>query len=254
MLIAGNWKMNTTGPEARALAETVAEASAVARGSGVRVAVCPPFVNIDTVAAAVTGSDVLVGGQNLHQSESGAFTGEVSGRMLRAAGCSLVILGHSERRQYFGEDDALVNEKCVAARTAGLVPIVCVGETIEQRNEGMEEDVVATQIAGAFKGIRPEGAWIPIVAYEPVWAIGTGLTATPEQAQSMHAFIRECLVKELGAEVAYRMEILYGGSMKPSNAEELLSQPDILGGLIGGASLKADDFASIIRAAVHVSK
>lgn len=253
MLIVGNWKMNTTRPDARALAEAVAEASSVTRGSSVRVTVCPPFVNIETVVSAVSGSDVLVGGQNLHQSESGAYTGEISGRMLRAAGCSLVILGHSERRQYFGEDDTLVNEKCVAAQTAGLIPIVCVGETLEQRKEGMEEDVVSAQIAGAFKGICPEGEWLPVVAYEPVWAIGTGLTATPEQAQWMHALIRSSLATEFGAEVANRMEILYGGSMKPGNAEELLSQPDISGGLIGGASLKVDDFASIIRAAVHVS-
>lgn len=254
MLIAGNWKMNTTGSEARALAEAVAEASSGAHGSGVRVAICPPFVSIDTVVAAVAGSDVLVGGQNLHQSDSGAYTGEVSGRMLVAAGCSLVILGHSERRQFFREDDALVNEKCVAARTVGLVPIVCVGETIDQRKEGIEEEVVSAQIAGAFQGIIPDGEWLPVVAYEPVWAIGSGLTATPEQAQSMHALIRACLATEFGAEVANRIEILYGGSMKPSNAEELLSQPDISGGLIGGASLKLDDFASIIRAAVHVSK
>jgi len=250
-LIAGNWKMNTTGPEARALAEAVGDASIIARGSDVRVAIFPPFVNIDPVIAATIGTDVLVGGQNLHQSESGAYTGEISGPMLRAAGCSLVILGHSERRQYFGEDDALVNEKCVAARSAGLVPIVCVGETIEQRNKGIQEDVVATQIAGAFDGITPDSGWSPVVAYEPVWAIGTGLTASPEQAQSMHAFIRSRLVAQFGAEAAGRTEILYGGSMKPTNVHDLLMQPDISGGLIGGASLNPDDFATIIRVAVE---
>ena len=254
MLIAGNWKMNTVRAEARTLAEAVAEASSIAHGTGVGVAVCPPFVNIDAVVAGVAGSGVLVGGQTMHQSKSGAYTGEISGSMLRAAGCSLVILGHSERRQYFQEDDKLVNEKCAAARRADLIPIVCVGETIEQRNEGKEEEVVATQLAGAFAGIRPEPGRYPVVAYEPVWAIGTGLTATPEQAQSMHAFIRSRLVSLFGAEVAGETEILYGGSMKPSNAVELLSQPDISGGLIGGASLYADDFASIIQATVEVSK
>lgn len=253
MLIAGNWKMNTTLEESVRLAAAVKDASSFASGSTVRVAVCPPFVNIQAVAEAVDGSAVLVGGQNMHQAESGAFTGEVSARMLKSVGCALVILGHSERRQYYGEDDDLVNQKCVAAEQAGIGPIVCVGETLDEREKGMEKEVVGRQISGALKNILPRENWRPIVAYEPVWAIGTGVTATPEQAQSMHAFIRSRLEDGFGSPEAARTEILYGGSMKPSNAEELLSQPDINGGLVGGASLKADDFAAILRTAVDVS-
>ena len=251
MLIAGNWKMNTTRSDAIALAEEVAAAAKAAKGTSVGVAVCPPFVNLDAVIEHTRGSNVVVGAQNMHQEDSGAYTGEISGPMLRSLGCLLVILGHSERRQYFGEDDAVVNQKCVAARSADLIPIVCVGETIEQREAGEEEEIVERQISGAFDGIAPSGDWMPIVAYEPVWAIGTGLTATPEQAQAMHRFIRDRLNALWGDETASDVEILYGGSMKPSNAEDLLSQPDINGGLIGGASLKAADFASIIEAGVR---
>ena len=253
MLIAGNWKMNTTRDEAAKLAAEVADVASVAAGSEVRIAVCPPFVNIDAVAAAVSRSGVQVGGQNLNESDFGAFTGEVSAPMLRASGCSLVILGHSERRQYYGEDDDLVNRKCLAAKRASLQPIVCVGETLDQRENGREEEVVGIQIEGALKGILPHADWRPVIAYEPVWAIGTGKTATPDQAQAMHAFIRSRLSDLWGGDEAGRTEILYGGSMKPNNARDLLSQSDIDGGLIGGASLVADDFAAIIKTAVEVS-
>lgn len=253
MLIAGNWKMNTICGEAVSLAdEVVQEVSSLSLGA-VRVAVCPPFVSLDAVGRAVAGSPVLLGAQNMHQSESGAFTGEVSGSMLRSVGCSMVILGHSERRQYFAEDDQLVNLKCGAARKAGLTPIVCVGETLDQREAGMEESVVGEQIRGAFEGIQPGDGWQPVVAYEPVWAIGTGHTATPDQAQSMHRFIRSCLEDLFGRGPASSTEILYGGSMKPSNADDLLAQPDIDGGLIGGASLSAADFASLVRSAIKVA-
>ena len=253
MLIAGNWKMNTTRGDAIALAEAVGEVVRRHQSESVRVAVCPPFINLEAVVSALRQSSVLVGGQNLHQADSGAFTGEVSGDMLRTIGCHLVILGHSERRQYFNEHDTLVNEKCRAARRAGLQPIVCVGETIDERNLGVEEEVVGRQIAGAFDAVAADDEWLPVVAYEPVWAIGTGQTATPDQAQSMHAFIRSCLVDSFGERLAADTEILYGGSMNPTNALELLSQTDIDGGLIGGASLKADDFGAIVETAMSVS-
>jgi triosephosphate isomerase len=250
MLIAGNWKMNTDRTAASALAEAVAKEATPLISESVRVAVCPPFVNLEAVASALRDSKVLLGAQNMHQEGSGAFTGEVSGPMLRAIGCELVILGHSERRQYFQEDDALVHAKCQAARGVGLVPIVCVGETIEQRENGLEEEVVGSQIEGAFSGLDCSTDWLPVVAYEPVWAIGTGHTATPDQAQDMHRFIRARLHDIVGSDLASRMDILYGGSMKPSNADELLAQPDIDGGLIGGASLKAGDFIDIVNSAV----
>lgn len=246
MLIAGNWKMNTDLTEATALAEGVVEA--VGEVDDVDVAVCPPFVNLDAVFGALRGSMVELGAQNMHHVDGGAYTGEISAPMLRSVGCEYVILGHSERRQYFGETDALVNEKVKQAHAHDLTPIVCVGETLEQRRQGLERDVVKKQMAGALDGMDFDDASALVIAYEPVWAIGTGETATPEQAQEMHAFIRKLVQQRFGDAVGSGVAILYGGSMKPHNAAELLIQPDVNGGLIGGASLKADDFAAIVRA------
>lgn len=252
MLIAGNWKMNTDHGEAVQLAEDLVVALHKIRvPEAVVTAICPPSVNLSSVGSAILDSPIKLGGQNMHQAGSGAYTGELSGSMLRSVGCTYVILGHSERRQYFQENDALVKAKCAAAREAGLLPIVCVGETLEQRNAGNEEDVVGVQLTASLNGLNPDFDWLPVVAYEPVWAIGTGLTASPEQAQAMHAFIRAQLVTIFGSDLGNRTEILYGGSMKPANALELLSQNDIDGGLIGGASLKAGDFVAIVEAAAH---
>ncbi|RMH65355.1 MAG: triose-phosphate isomerase [Bacteroidetes bacterium] len=247
MLIAGNWKMNTDLPAAVALAEAVVKE--VGDPGDVQVAVCPPFISLAAVHEVVDGSPVRLGAQNMHFEEQGAYTGEVSAAMLTSVGCTYVILGHSERRQYFGETDALVNQKVKQARRHGLVPIVCIGETLDQREAGEAEAVVRTQVAGALEGIDVEDPSTLVLAYEPVWAIGTGRTATPEQAQAMHAFIRGLLRERYGEATAAAIHVLYGGSMKPGNAAELLAQADVDGGLIGGASLKAADFAAIVRAA-----
>ena len=251
MLIAGNWKMNTDLPTARQLASAVV--SSVGDPSPVRVAVCPPSVSIDAVFSVIHGSPILLGAQNVHEVESGAFTGEVSAPMLRSAGCHYVIIGHSERRQYFGETDDLVNKKIASARASRLVPIVCVGESLEQREAGQEREVVHNQVMNALDTISISSERELVIAYEPIWAIGTGRTATPEQAQDMHAIIRSILVEQYGPKIGASIDILYGGSMKPDNATELLSQKDVGGGLIGGASLKADDFSSIVAAAVQAA-
>ena len=245
MLVAGNWKMNTD------LAEAVRLASEVARGVGdeaVAVAICPPFVSLEAAAEILRDTPVRLGAQNMHAEENGAFTGEISAPMLASVGCDYVILGHSERRQLFGETDEGVNRKVKAALRHGLVPILCVGETLEQREAGREEHVVGEQLRAALDGVQVAEASDVVVAYEPVWAIGTGRTASPEQAQAMHRFVRDRLVDALG-ETGRAVEILYGGSVKPNNAAELFAQPDIDGGLIGGASLDAESFAAIIDAA-----
>ncbi|MEQ8821407.1 MAG: triose-phosphate isomerase [Sumerlaeia bacterium] len=258
--VAGNWKMNVlTGPAAdlaKAVAEQTKDASAK-----VDVGVCPTTLCIATVSGAIAGTHVLLGAQNLHTVEadgklaqSGAYTGEVSAEMLKDAGCGWVILGHSERRQYFGETDAGVNVKCKAAYAAGIKPIVCVGETLEERDGGTTNQVVETQVRGCLAGLPSGKVAESVIAYEPVWAIGTGRTATPEQAQEVHALIRGILKDMFGADVANAVRIQYGGSMKPSNAAELLAKPDIDGGLIGGAALKAEDFAAIIAAAADSVK
>lgn len=245
-LVAGNWKMNGSGAEARAIAVGLAEA----RGAETRadVMIAPPFTSLSIVAEALTGSRVALGGQNMHHEAAGAYTGEVSAGMLLAAGCSHVILGHSERRLYFGETDASVARKLSAALAAGLRPIVCVGETLAERDGGSASEVVGAQLTGALEGL-PEGQGARLtIAYEPVWAIGTGRTATPDLAQQMHAFIRAQLEERLGA-VAGSVRILYGGSVSPKNAAELLRQQDIDGALVGGASLKVETFVPIIDAA-----
>ncbi len=245
MLIAGNWKMNTTLDTARALAKDVV--AAVGDPGAVQVALCPPFVCLDAVFNVLRGSDLKLGAQNSHHVDDGAYTGEISAPMLRSVGCDYVILGHSERRQYFGETDEGVNSKVRQALSHGLIPIVCVGEVLEERRAGHEQAVVKAQVEKALEGVTLADASHLVIAYEPVWAIGTGETATPEQAQEMHAFIRSLLKQQYG-ELAPDIHLLYGGSMKPDNAADLLSQPDVDGGLIGGASLKADAFAAIVAA------
>ena len=250
MLIAGNWKLNTDIASAVTLAEAVARE--VGTVDAVDVAVCPPFISLDAVSVALRGTKVRLGAQNMHEAAEGAYTGEISAGMLRSVKCHYVILGHSERRQYFGETDVGVNAKTRVAVDAGLIPIVCVGETLDERRAGRESEVVERQVREALKNVELERAADLVIAYEPVWAIGTGETATPEQAQEVHAIIRRVL-REIYGDLASDVAILYGGSMKPSNAAELLGQADVDGGLIGGASLNAEDFAGIVRAAVEAA-
>jgi triosephosphate isomerase len=244
--IAGNWKMNKTVAEAVALA-TALKSGFVAK-PGVVAAVCPPFTALDAVGKVLKGSAIALGAQNMHASKDGAFTGEVAAAMLLEVGCSYVILGHSERRSLFGETDKSVNEKTKAALSAGLKPIVCVGETLDQRKGEQTSAVITEQVLGSLADLGGSLDKI-VIAYEPVWAIGTGLTASPAQAQDVHALIRSLLVRLGGEAAAQKVLIQYGGSMKPDNARELLAQPDIDGGLIGGAALKADSFLAIINAA-----
>jgi triosephosphate isomerase len=245
-IIAGNWKMNTRATAAAELAKGVADA--VGETPKVEVAVCPPSVYLSVVADVLAGSAVGLGAQNLYPADDGAFTGEINAAMLKDVNCRYVILGHSERRALLGETDAQVSEKLAAALAGNLVPIVCVGETLQDRENGKTEDVVGTQLRGSLAGLDEARAPGVVIAYEPVWAIGTGKTASPEQAEEVHAFIRKLLGELFSAEVADQIRIQYGGSVKPGNAKELLSQPNIDGALVGGASLKVDDFVAIIQA------
>jgi triosephosphate isomerase len=247
-IVAGNWKMNLDRAKARELAGAVAARSGEA--AGVELVLCPPALYVDAVGAALSAakSSVGLGGQNMHDKASGAFTGEVAPPMLVDLGCKYVILGHSERRTLFGETDAIVNVKTKAALAAGLTPIVCVGETLEEREGGRTDAVVTTQIRGSLAGLSPADLEKVVIAYEPVWAIGTGKVATPQQAQEVHALIRSLLGSLASSEVAGKIRIQYGGSVKPDNAADLASQPDIDGALVGGASLKADDFLGIAKA------
>ncbi len=242
-LVAGNWKMHGSRASVGALLDALGSGF---EGGPVEVAVCPTYVHLGQALQACVGSAIAVGAQDCSAFEEGAYTGEVSAPMLADAGCELVILGHSERRAYHGESDELVASKLQAAVAAGLRPILCVGETREQREAGQAEVVVATQLAGALR--EQENLAGLVIAYEPVWAIGTGLTATPEQAQAMHAFIRERLAEVPGVDGA-ATRLLYGGSVKAGNAAELFAQPDIDGALVGGAALVAEDFLAIIHAA-----
>jgi triosephosphate isomerase len=244
--IAGNWKMHGRAGEARALAAGLKER--LGGVTNVDVGIAPPFTALDTVHGEIAGTSILLGGQNLHEEPKGAFTGEISAAMLVEAGCQFVIVGHSERRQFFGETDAGVAKKLRAAAAAGLVPIVCVGETLAEREAGRTEAVVEGQIRGALTGLGDVAPGL-VVAYEPVWAIGTGRTATPEQAEEVHAKIRGWLREILGAERAEATRIQYGGSVKADNAKTLLSQPNIDGALVGGASLDAASFEAIVLAA-----
>ncbi len=244
--IVGNWKMNKTVTESVALVRELRGLVSMVRH--VDIAVAPTSVALQAVAKALEGSNVSVAGQNCHAAASGAFTGEVSAPMLKDAGASWVILGHSERRQFNGETDAGVNKKVGAVLEAGLLPIVCVGETLEEREGGRTLEVVARQVKGALDGVKAEVGASLVLAYEPVWAIGTGKTATSRQAQDVHAHLRALLTGLWGAEVAAKVRLQYGGSVKADNAAELLAQPDIDGALVGGASLRAADFAAIVKA------
>jgi len=243
--IAGNWKMNTTVGEAVALAKGVVEV--VSGASGVDVAVCPPYVNLSAVAEVIKGSNVKLGAQDVHWEAKGAFTGKVSTAMLKAVGVTYVIVGHSEQRQYFGETDETVNKKTKAVLAEGLLPIVCVGETLAEREGGKMDAVIDRQTRGAFDGISAGDAEKCTIAYEPVWAIGTGKTATPQQANEAHIYIRKILESLYGKDTAVKIRIQYGGSMNDGNAKELLAQSDIDGGLIGGAALVAEKFAGIVQ-------
>ncbi|MFC3149465.1 triose-phosphate isomerase [Litoribrevibacter euphylliae] len=243
-LVAGNWKLNGSVESVQALTSgVVSQASEL----DVDVVLCPVFIHLDRVSAALVNSNVTLGAQNCSAELEGAYTGEVSPGMLQEIGCRYVILGHSERRSLFSETDQDVSAKVKAALGAGLVPIICVGETLEEREQSRAEEIVEAQLLAALDGLSKDLGSV-VVAYEPVWAIGTGLTATPEQAQSMHAFIRAVLTK-VSQDDSEKVRILYGGSVKPENASDLFSQADIDGGLIGGASLKVDDFIAICKAA-----
>ncbi|MBR1562979.1 MAG: triose-phosphate isomerase [Ruminococcus sp.] len=249
-IIAGNWKMNKTRPEAKELLEAIKPLVANAEGK-VEVIACVPFTNLETAVAATAGSNVKVGAENVHFEKSGAFTGEISADMLIEVGVEYVVIGHSERRQYFGETDETVNKRTKAALAAGLKPIVCVGELKWERECNITEEVIARQIKLDLWDVTAEELKNVVIAYEPVWAIGTGLTATPDQAEEVCAFIRATLAKLYDQAVADAVTIQYGGSMNAGNAAELLAKPNIDGGLIGGASLKAPDFNTIVQAAVE---
>jgi len=246
-LVCGNWKMYRTPREARALAREVAN-GLKGNGGEVDVAVCPPFPALPAVAEALEGSSVAWGAQNCSWAPEGAFTGEVSAGMLVDLGCTFAILGHSERRQIFSESDEMVREKLEAVLGAGLTPIVCCGETLREREAGRTEEVVERQVRAAFEGLPGSEVARSVIAYEPIWAIGTGKTATPDQAESMHRGIRVTLAGLFGDDVATATRILYGGSVKPDNAAELFARANIDGGLIGGASLDAGSFLGIVRA------
>jgi triosephosphate isomerase len=250
-LIAGNWKMNKTSADAVSLARELV--LSIGTQSDAEVVICPPFTALEAVAGAIDGSLIKLGAQNMHFEASGAFTGEVSAPMLRALFATHVILGHSERRTLFGETDELVNKKVLAALKNQLRPILCVGESLAEREAGSTLKVVQTQLERALEGVGKDQAPSVVVAYEPVWAIGTGKVATAEQAQEVHGFIRGLLTKLQGEPAAQRVRILYGGSMKPANAAELLTQKDIDGGLIGGASLEARSFVELVKAAAAAS-
>lgn len=246
--VAGNWKMNTDRAAGVTLARGIAEAVADDDDS-VDVLVAPPFPYLASVGDAIAGGRVALGAQNAHFEKSGAFTGEVAPAMLADIGCRDVILGHSERRQIFGESNELINKKMGAAFSCGLGVILCIGETLDERDGGRTEDVLKAQLAGCLDGRSPGELDELVIAYEPVWAIGTGRTATPEQAQSAHAFVRQWMTTNYGSEIGESVRIQYGGSVKPENAAELLALPDVDGALVGGASLQVEPFLAIIRAA-----
>jgi triosephosphate isomerase (TIM) len=245
--IAGNWKMNTTRAEGAALALTIA--AKVGSSSAVDVAVCPPSVYLEAISQAVKGSAVGLGAQNCYHEPKGAFTGEISPQMLVDIGCKYVILGHSERRQILKESNQDVNRKVVAALGVGLTPIVCVGETLDQRQGNQTAAVVREQIEGSLAGLLADQILKIVIAYEPVWAIGTGVVATPQQAEEVHADLRRLLEKRYNSQVASAVRIQYGGSVNAENAASLLGQPNIDGALVGGASLKAESFLAIVVAA-----
>ena len=244
-LIAGNWKMHTTVQEALQLASAVVQAAAKVSGRDVMIA--PPYTALGAVSTVLAGTGVLLGGQNVHWEAQGAFTGEISPDMLKDAGARAAIVGHSERRQIFGESDALVNQRVAGALRSGLLVILCVGETLDEREAGKTFNVLEKQVRIGLTGLTAEDMARLVLAYEPVWAIGTGRTATKEQAQETHAFIRGLLSRLYEKNVADQLRILYGGSVKPTNVDELMAQPDIDGVLVGGAALDAASFGRIIN-------
>ncbi len=246
LFIAGNWKMNTGISEAARLARDLVER--IGQTNAVDLAVCPPFVCLSAVGEVLAGSTIDLGAQNMFCEDNGAFTGEISGAMIKDAGCRYVILGHSERRHVIGESDELINRKIIKALADGLDVIFCVGELLAEREAGRTLEVVSRQVKVGLEGASPADMARVTIAYEPVWAIGTGVTAKPAQAQEVHVMIRRLLTKRYDAELAETVRIQYGGSVKPNNAAELLALPDVDGALVGGASLKADDFAAIVRA------
>jgi triosephosphate isomerase (TIM) len=245
LIIAGNWKMNKTVAEALPLVHDLK--SDLANVGEVDIVVCPPFTALCEVSKAVRDSNIRLGAQNMSEHNSGAYTGEIAAEMLKDFSVQYVILGHSERRQYQKESDELISKKARAAHAASLEPIVCIGETLAEREAGQMNKVLETQVRGSLSGLSKEQMAATIIAYEPVWAIGTGKTATTDQAQEAHAFIRGLLVKSYGEATARRVRIQYGGSVKPSNARELMNRPDVDGALVGGASLEAQSFAEIVK-------
>jgi triosephosphate isomerase len=249
-IIAGNWKMYKTNEEARQLVSAVMQHVSIIKKT--KVVVCPPATALSDVAALLKGTPIALGAQNIHWEKEGAFTGEISVGMIKSAGASFVILGHSERRQYFGETNENVRRKIQAALSQGITPIVCIGETLEQREKGVTHEIIAQQIDQGLSGLTSDQLKRLVFAYEPVWAIGTGKNATPEQAQEVHEFIRTRLTALYDRQTAETVTIQYGGSVKPANAPDLLKQPDIDGALVGGACLQADSFVDIIKAAERV--
>lgn len=243
--------MNAGPAEAKSLADEMVK-TWDGKSLDAEVLICPPYISIPFAAKGFRDSAFKVGAQNVHTEDNGAYTGEISTQMLKELACEYVIVGHSERREYFNEDDTLVAEKTKRVLEQGLRPIVCVGEKLSERKEGNHEEVVKQQVDTVLNAISSADAPNLVIAYEPVWAIGTGETATPQQAQDMHKFIRSLVAEKWGDEASEKIRVLYGGSMKPANAEELLSQPDVDGGLIGGASLKADSFSEIISIAESI--
>lgn len=246
-LIAGNWKMYKTTAEAVELVEALLQGVEQGYTDDRQVLICPPFTALYPLAPLVADTALALGGQNMYHAEQGAFTGEVSPVMLKDIGCTHVLLGHSERRQVFGEDDALISQKVQSAMEHGLVPVLCIGETKPQRDSGDAEGITLGQLRAGLGGLAAEHVRDVVIAYEPVWAIGTGMTATPADAQAMHAAIRGALATHYGQEVADAVRILYGGSVKPDNIDTLMAQPDIDGALVGGASLQAEHFLRIVN-------
>ena len=247
VIIAGNWKMNKTAAEGKALVEALKGLVADVCPSKADIVVCPPFTTIAAVAEAIKGSNIKLGAQNIHWAANGAFTGEIAADMLKELGVEYVIIGHSERRQYFGETDASVNARLKTALAKGLKPIVCVGETLDQREKNRTKTVIRKQVTLGLEGISEEDVLNTVIAYEPVWAIGTGKTATSEQAEETIKFIRSVIAKMFSRKTANKVRIQYGGSMNPKNVKELMAMPNIDGGLIGGASLKAPDFSQVVN-------
>lgn len=247
-LIAGNWKMNKDMNETAELINGL-KAKLVTLPTNVKVVICPPFTSLDLARKLIDGTPIELGAQNMYHEDEGAYTGEISPKMLKSTGCKYVILGHSERRQYFGETDSFINLKVKKALAWGLTPILCVGETLEQREKNITSEVVTNQVKGCLKDLSASDVEKIVIAYEPVWAIGTGRNATPEQAQEVHSIIRKLLSNVFSKETAEKIIIQYGGSVKPDNAKDLLCQPDVDGALVGGACLKADSFAQIVMAA-----